>query len=56
MMFWIAYLLLCIIAAYLGKGTRLGFWGVLVAGVFLTPVTSLVIVVLFGRSPSATVK
>ena len=55
-MFWIAYILLCVIAAYLGKDTRLGFWGILVVGVFLTPLASLVMVVLFGRSSSATVK
>jgi hypothetical protein len=54
--FWLAYMLLCVIAAYIGKDTRLGFWGVLVAGVFLTPVISLAIVILFGRSSSTGVK
>jgi hypothetical protein len=48
-MFWVAYLLLCIIAGYLGRETRLGFWGVSLAGVFLTPVAALLFVVLFGR-------
>ena len=56
MIFWLAYMLLCVIAAYIGKDTRLGFWGVLVAGVFLTPVISLAIVVLFGRSSSPAAK
>lgn len=50
MIFWVAYLLLCVIAAYLGKESRLGFWGVLVAGIFLTPVISLMLVILFGRN------
>lgn len=48
-MIWVAYLLLCVIAGYLGRESRLGFWGVLVAGLFLTPVTSLLLVLLFGR-------
>lgn len=48
-MFWAAYFLLCIIAGYLGKQTRLGFWGVFLVGVFLTPVASLLFVVLFGQ-------
>jgi hypothetical protein len=51
--FWIGYFLLCVIAAYLGKSSRLGFWGVLMAGVFLTPVVSLMLVILFGRTPAA---
>jgi len=52
-MAWVAYFLLCIIAAYLGKDTRLGFWGLLLAGVFLTPIVSLSIVVLLGRPKAA---
>lgn len=48
-MIWVAYLLLCVIAGYLGRESRLGFWGVLVAGLFLTPVTALLLVLLFGR-------
>lgn len=51
-MFWIAYFLLCVIAGYLGKESRLGFWGVLMAGVFLTPVIALALVILFGRTPA----
>jgi hypothetical protein len=48
-MFWVAYFLLCIIAGYLGKDTRLGFWGVSLVGVLLSPVASLLFVVLFGQ-------
>lgn len=48
-MFWIAYILLCLIAAMLGKDSRLGFWGVLLVGIVLTPIASLAFVVLFGR-------
>lgn len=49
MLFWIGYLLLCVIAGYLGKDTRLGFWGITLVGFFLTPIIALVVVVLFGR-------
>jgi hypothetical protein len=50
MEFWAAYLLLCVIAGYLGKETRLGFWGVVLVSVFLTPVLTLLFLVLFGRA------
>lgn len=50
MAFWIAYVLLCVIAGYLGKESRLGFWGVTAASLFLTPVLTLLFVILFGRS------
>lgn len=49
-MYWLAYLLLCVIAGYLGKNARLGFWGITMAGVFLTPVVALLLVILFGRT------
>jgi hypothetical protein len=47
--FWIAYLLLCVIAGYVGKDSRLGFWGVSLVGLILTPVTALLFVILFGH-------
>lgn len=46
------YLLACVIAAFLGKESRLGFWGVLLVGVLMTPITSLICVLLFGRRGS----
>jgi hypothetical protein len=49
-MVWVAYLLLCVIAGYLGKESRLGFWGVAIASVFLTPIPVLALVILLGRS------
>lgn len=48
-MFWIVYFLLCVIAGYLGRDARLGFWGITMAGVFMTPVVALLLVILFGR-------
>jgi hypothetical protein len=54
MVYAILYLLLCIIAGYLGKESRLGFWGVAVVGVLLTPIVALFFVILFGRRGSLT--
>ena len=49
MIFWTAYLLLCAIAGYLGKESRLGFWGVALVGLVLTPIAALLFVILFGQ-------
>ena len=49
MIFWTAYLLLCVIAGFLGRESRLGFWGVALVGLVLTPVTALLFVILFGH-------
>jgi hypothetical protein len=54
MVYAILYLLLCIIAGYLGKESRLGFWGVAVVGALLTPIVALFFVILFGRRGSLT--
>lgn len=56
MVFWLAYFLLCAIVAYIGKDTRLGFWGVFVAGMFITPFISFAMVILFGPPTSTGVK
>lgn len=53
MLFWTAYLLLCVIAGLLGRSTRLGFWGVTLAGIVATPIVALVAVLLFGRPRAA---
>ena len=47
------YLALCVIAAFLGKQSRLGFWGVLVVALLLTPPLAFLLVLLFGRRDSA---
>jgi hypothetical protein len=52
--FWLAYVLLAVIAGYLGRDSRLGFWGVFVAGLILTPVLTLLFVILLGDSPKRT--
>ena len=51
--FAFSYLLLCIIAGYLGKDSRLGFWGVFYVALILTPVLAFLMVILFGRRDSA---
>lgn len=49
MIFFILYMIACILVAYVGRASRLGFWGVLAASFFITPVLTFVILVLFGR-------
>jgi hypothetical protein len=41
-----------VIGAFLGRESHLGFWGILVVGCVLTPITSIVCVLLFGRPGS----
>jgi len=48
----ILYLLLCVIAGWLGKGSRLGFWGVAVGALFITPAIAILLVIVFGRQGS----
>lgn len=47
------YLLLCVIAAFLGKDSRLGFWGIFLVSLLLTPVLAFLLVLLFGRRDPA---
>jgi len=47
---FILYMIATVIVSYLGRGTRLGFWGVFVVSFFITPLTTLVILVLFDRT------
>jgi hypothetical protein len=48
----ILYLLLCVIAGWLGKESRLGFWGVAVGALFVTPAIAILLVIIFGRRGS----
>ena len=45
----LAYLVFCVIAGYLGKDSRLGFWGVFYVALILSPVLAFLMVILFGR-------
>lgn len=41
------YLLFCWLVAYSGKYTRLGFYGVLIVSIFITPLVAAIFIVLF---------
>lgn len=53
MSFILLYFALCVIAAFLGTQSRLGFWGVLVVALLLTPPVAFLLVLLFGRKSAA---
>ncbi len=45
------YLIFCVLVAYAGRQVAIGFWGVLVMSIFLTPLlTAILIVILRPRS------
>lgn len=42
--FWSTYLMLAVVFGLIGKNTKLGFWGVFIMSVFLTPAIGVVII------------
>ena len=42
--FWATYLMLSIVFGLIGKNTKLGFWGVFLISVFLTPAIGMIVV------------
>jgi ABC-type multidrug transport system permease subunit len=42
--FWATYLMLAVVFGLIGKNTRLGFWGVFVISIFLTPAIGMIVV------------
>ena len=42
------YILLCLLSGYVGRRTRVGFWGAVVIAVFLTPLITLPVLFLLG--------
>jgi len=49
------YVLLCLIAGVLGRHTRMGIWGVAAMSLVITPLVSLLILLLYSpkmKSPS----
>jgi len=50
MQLFLLYLIASLFVSYLGRNSRLGFWGVLVVSFLITPVVSFIILILFGRS------
>lgn len=41
------YITFCLIVAFLGRNVSIGFWGVLILGVLLTPLTPAILILLF---------
>lgn len=42
--FWATYLMLSVVFGLIGKKTKLGFWGVFLISVFLTPAIGMIVV------------
>jgi len=42
--FWATYLMLSVVFGLIGKNTKLGFWGVFLISVFLTPAIGMIVV------------
>ncbi len=42
--FWSTYLMLAVVFGLIGKNTKLGFWGVFIISVFLTPAIGMIVV------------
>ena len=50
----IAYIFLCALVAWIGRYSRLGFWGILIIAFFLTPFITFIPVILLGsKQPSS---
>jgi hypothetical protein len=49
MIFYFLYFLAVLLVAYIGRNSRIGFWGIAVASFFFTPILVLILTVLFGR-------
>jgi len=47
--FWATYLMLAVVFGLIGKNTKLGFWGVFIISIFLTPAIGMIVVL---TSPS----
>jgi uncharacterized membrane protein YhaH (DUF805 family) len=45
---YIIYAVLCVLVAFYGRGTRLGFWGVLLLSVLVTPLVVVIGLVLLA--------
>ena len=48
----VAYILLCFLAAYAGRYRRMGFYGTFFISLLITPLIMLLLLTLFGPSPS----
>lgn len=46
----LVYLVLCLLAGFFGRGTRIGYWGTVVVSIVVTPLVVLIGIILFGGS------
>jgi hypothetical protein len=44
----VLYVVVCLLAAYFGRGTRLGYWGTFVVSLILTPFLVVLFLLLFA--------
>lgn len=42
--FWATYLMLSVVFGLIGKNTKLGFWGVFLISIFLTPAIGMIVI------------
>ena len=42
--FGATYIMLCVVFGIIGKSTKLGFWGVFLISIFLTPAIGMIVV------------
>lgn len=47
--FIVLYLIAMVIVSYLGRDSRLGFWGVFVVSFIISPLATFIILILFNR-------
>lgn len=45
----IIYIVICLVCAMFGMGTKLGFWGTLLMSIFLTPLVSMLVLLIMER-------
>ena len=46
----LAYVALCVVAGYAGRGTRVGFWGSFFISLLITPPIAILLMILFHPS------
>lgn len=46
----LVYLVLCLLAGFFGRSTRIGYWGTVVLSVVITPLIVMIGIILFGGS------
>lgn len=50
---FLLYMIAVVIVSYMGRDSRLGFWGVFVVSFLVTPLITFIILILFDRKRQA---